>query len=220
MRVLVAEDDDDLRPVIVIALRGASLTVDAVADIPAADEALAVTSYDCVVFDRMLPSGDAVNYLASQRRRGWSTPAMFLTARDSVDDRILGLEYADDYLGKPFAIAELVARVRNLCHRGDTRRPSVLRCGDLEMDLGRREVRRDGVLLSLTLKQYSVLEQLMINLEHTVSRTDLFEHCWDEHAAANSNALDVTIAMLRRKLGPPEMIRTLRGYGYRLVPAE
>ncbi|MGW4125489.1 response regulator [Nocardia sp. NPDC004711] len=154
MGVLVAEDDD-LRPVLVIALGGASLTVDAVSDILEADGALAVTSYDCVVFDRMLPSGDAAHYVASQRRRGWSTPTIFLSARNTVDDCVRGFEYADDYLGKPFAVAELVARVRGLCRRADRGRPCVMQCGDLEMDLGRRVVRRCGVLLILTRERCS-----------------------------------------------------------------
>jgi DNA-binding response OmpR family regulator len=220
VRVLVAEDDDNLRPGVVIALRGAAFTVDAVRDLRCADEALATTTYNCAVFDRMLPGGDAAHYVAHQRRSGWAVPTLLLSARNSVADRVDGLEYADDYLGKPFALVELVARVRSLCRRADQHCPSVLRCGDLEVDLGRREVRRNGVLLSLTLKQYSVLEMLMINDRHTVSRSELFMHCWDEHAAENPNALDVTIAMLRRKLGAPEIIRTLRGFGYQLVPAE
>ena len=220
VRVLVAEDDDDLRPGLVIALRGASFAVDAVRNLREADEALTTTTYNCVVFDRILPGGDAMQYVAHQRRSGWSIPTLLMSARDSLADRVHGLEYADDYLGKPFAVKELVARVRCLCRRTDRRYLSVLRYGDLEMDLGRREVRRDGVLLSLTLTQYSVLELLMINDQHTVSRSELFAHCWDEHAAENPNALDVTITMLRRKLGAPEIIRTLRGYGYRLGPAE
>jgi DNA-binding response OmpR family regulator len=215
---LVAEDDDDLRRAIAVSLRGAALTVDTVADLPEADEALATSHYDCVVLDRMLPSGDAAAYVESHRRAGWSVPTLFLSAMNTVEDRVRGLACADDYLGKPFAMIELVARVRSLCRRADRPRATVIHCGDLEMDLGRREVRRSGVLLSLTFKQFAVLELLMISDGHTVSRSELFAHCWDEHACDNGNALDVTIALLRRKLGPPEVLRTLRGFGYRLEP--
>jgi DNA-binding response OmpR family regulator len=211
VRVLVIEDDDNLRVAITASLRAAGFAVDAVADLPAADEALAVNAYDCAVFDRMLPSGDALHYV---RVRCPAVPVLFLTARDAVADRIAGLEYGDDYLVKPFAVAELVARVRSLCRRVATGRPPVLRCGDLEIDSGRHEVRRAGVLITLTAKEFVVLEQLAARQGRPVTRAELIEEAWDPMADPASNVLDVVITQLRRKLRQPPMIHTVRGTGY------
>ncbi|MGQ0841349.1 winged helix-turn-helix domain-containing protein [Actinokineospora sp.] len=219
MRVLVIEDDDDLRVAISGALRGAGFAVDAVADLPAADEALAVNSYDCAVFDRMLPSGDSLAYVRASRAAGSVVPVLFLTARDAVADRIAGLAHGDDYLVKPFAVAELAARVRSLCRRVGAGPPPVLRCGDLELDLGRHEVRRAGVLLTLTAKEFAVLEQLVLRQGHPVRRADLIAHGWDPFVDPASNVLDVLMAQLRRKLRDPPMIYTVRGIGYQVNPA-
>jgi two-component system, OmpR family, response regulator len=216
VRVLVIEDDDDLRVAITASLRAAGFAVDAVADLPPADEALAVNSYDCTVFDRMLPSGDALGYVRARRP---AVPVLFLTARDSVADRIAGLEHGDDYLVKPFAVAELVARVRSLCRRVATGRPPILRCGDLEIDGGRHEVRRAGVLITLTAKEFVVLEQLVAHQGRPATRAELIEEAWDRMADPASNVLDVLITQLRRKLGKPPMIHTVRGVGYRIEPA-
>ena len=216
MRVLVIEDDDDLRVAITASLRAAGFAVDAVADLPPADEALAVNSYDCTVFDRMLPSGDALHYVRARRP---AVPVLFLTARDSVADRIAGLEHGDDYLVKPFAVAELVARVRSLCRRVAAGRPPILRCGDLEIDGGRHEVRRAGVLITLTAKEFVVLEQLVAQQGRPATRAELIEEAWDRMADPASNVLDVLITQLRRKLGKPPMIHTVRGVGYRIEPA-
>jgi DNA-binding response OmpR family regulator len=214
---LVIEDDDDLRVAVTASLRAAGFAVDAVADLPPADEALAVNSYDCTVFDRMLPGGDALDYV---RARRLAVPVLFLTARDSVTDRIAGLEHGgDDYLVKPFAVAELVARVRSLCRRVATGRPTVLRCGDLEIDGGRHEVRRAGVLITLTAKEFVVLEQLVAQQGRPATRAELIEAAWDRMADPASNVLDVMVTQLRRKLGKPPMIHTERGVGYRIEPA-
>lgn len=207
------EDDDDLRVAITASLRAAGFAVDAVADLPGADEALAVNAYDCTVFDRMLPSGDALHYV---RARPPAAPVLFLTARDAVADRIAGLEYGDDYVVKPFATEELVARVRSLCRRMATGRPPVLRCGDLEIDSGRHEVRRAGVLITLTAKEFTVLEQLVARQGQSVTRAALIEEAWDRLVDPASNVLDVLITQLRRKLRQPAMIHTVRGVGYRI----
>jgi two-component system, OmpR family, response regulator len=216
MRVLVIEDDDDLRVAITASLRAAGFAVDAASDLPAADEALTVNAYDCTVFDRMLPSGDALHYVRTRRP---AVPVLFLTARDAVADRIAGLEYGDDYLVKPFATAELVARVRSLCRRVATGRPPVLRCGDLEIDSGRHEVRRAGVLITVTAKEFTVLEQLVARRGRPVTRAELIEEAWDRMVDPASNVLDVLITQLRRKLRQPPMIHTVRGVGYRIDPA-
>ncbi|MET8630013.1 response regulator transcription factor [Kitasatospora sp. NPDC004669] len=220
MRVLVIEDDDDLRFAVAAALRGGGLAVDEVADLPAADEALFVTDYDCAVFDRMLPAGDAVDYVQRLRRTGRTVPVLFLTARDQVADRVAGFDAGgDDYLVKPFAAPELVARVRSLCRRAGTVRPPVHRIADLEIDTARRQVRRAGVLLVLTSKEFSVLELLATRADQAVPRAELIEKCWDEMAEPNSNVLDVLVSQLRRKLGDPQLIHTVRGTGYRLAEA-
>jgi DNA-binding response OmpR family regulator len=213
VRVLLLEDDEDLRFAIGFALRGAGLAVDEVGDLPAADAALAVNAYDCAVMDRMLPSGDSLAYL---RNAHVTVPVLLLTAMDSVHERIAGLEHADDYLVKPFAMAELVARVHSLCRRTGTEQVPELRCGDLVLDIARHEARRGGVLLTLTAKEFLVLAELMRNQGHDVSRTVLVDRAWDELTSPASNVLDVLIAQLRRKLGPPPMISTVRGVGYRI----
>ncbi|WP_067467081.1 winged helix-turn-helix domain-containing protein [Actinomadura macra] len=218
MRVLIVEDDEDLRYGVEAALRAAGLAVDTAADLPEADEALTVNDYDCVVFDRILPTGDALNYVRQRRGIGWTSAVLFLTARDSTADRVAGFEHGgDDYLVKPFALAELIARVRNLCRRGQVARPPVLRHADIELDTARCQARRAGVLLTLTSKEFAVLEQLMIREGSVVGRGVLIEHCWDEMAEPMSNVVDVVIANLRRKLGDPQPIVTVRGTGYRLA---
>ncbi|MEU6731769.1 response regulator transcription factor [Streptomyces physcomitrii] len=218
MRVLVVEDDENLRFALTAALRGSGLAVDEAPDLPQADEALFVTSYDCAVLDRTLPSGDAAAWVRDWRRGGGAVPVLFLTARDTVADRVEGFEAGgDDYLVKPFAVPELIARVHSLCRRSGAVRPPVYRCGDLEIDTARREVRRDGVLLMLTGKEFAVLEMLAARADQALSRGALIEGCWDEMAEPQSNVLDVLISQLRRKLGEPPLIRTVRGVGYRLL---
>lgn len=218
MRVLVVEDDEDLRIAVSAALRSAALAVDSAGDLASGDEALFVNAYDCVVFDRMLPDGDSIGYVHRRRQEGWAVPVLFLTARDTLADRVNGFEHGgDDYLVKPFAVAELTARVLSLCRRAGTGRLPVLRYDDVELDTGRREVRRDGVLLTLTAKEFSVLEYLMARPEQAASRADLIEHCWDANADPMSNVVDVTIKRLRAKLREPELIQAVRGRGYRLT---
>ncbi len=218
MRVLLVEDDADLRFGVAAALRAAGLAVDEAVDLPQADEALFTTAYDCVVFDRMLPSGDAAAYVEKLRRTGRAVPVRFLTARDTVADRVEGFARGgDDYLVKPFAVPELVARVRSLCRRAPAVAPPVLRVGDVEIDPARRQVRRAGVLLTLTRREFAVLEVLATRADRAVGRAELIESCWDEMAEPQSNVLEVLVSQLRRKLGAPPLLHTVRGVGYRLA---
>ncbi|MER8012012.1 response regulator transcription factor [Streptomyces sp. NPDC094149] len=220
MRVLLVEDDDDLRDVIASGLRGAGFLVDCAPDWPEADAMLFVTDYDCVVLDRLVPHGDTLVPLEERRRSGWSAPVLCLTALHSLQDRVDGFTFGvDDYLAKPFAMPELVMRLRSLTRRAPERLPVFLRCADVELDVARREVRRAGVLLSLTPKEYAVLQQLLVHQDRVVDRSHLIEHCWDEMADPVSNVIDAVIAGLRRKLGTPPLVHTVRGQGFRLGEA-
>ncbi|WP_438289557.1 response regulator transcription factor [Streptomyces sp. HUAS TT7] len=217
MRVLVVEDDPDLGPTIAAGLRGAGFAVDRAEDLQEADLKASVNAYDCVIADRGLPDGDALTLVKRWRSDGRATPVLVLTALGTVDDRVSGFEHgADDYLVKPFAMAELTVRVRALCRRDQPPRLPQLTVGDLTLDLPSRRVRRAGVLLTLTAKEFSVLEALMSRAGDVLTRSELIESCWDEMSDPMSNVVDVVIGQLRRKLGPPDLIVSLRGVGYRV----
>lgn len=214
VRVLVMEDEPELGGEIAAGLRSVGYAVDLVATIADAGLAISVNDYDCLVLDRMVPDGDGLELVRDVRGNGAGVPVLLLTAMDAVADRVSGLtDGADDYLVKPFAFAELAARVGALCRRGAQSRPPVLHAGGLEIDTARKRVRRDGVLLSLGAKEFAVLELLAVRAGQVVSRTDLIEHCWDEQADPVSNVVDAVIAQLRRKLGAP-VISTVRGAGF------
>ncbi|MEU5666217.1 response regulator transcription factor [Streptomyces longwoodensis] len=218
MRVLLVEDEEDLRQVISAGLRDAGYAVDTASDWPEADVMLDLVPYSCVVLDRLVPSGDTLLPLQERRRRGWTTPVLCLTALNEVADRVDGFHSgADDYLAKPFAMVELVLRVGSLVRRAPERLPVVLRYADVELDEVRREVRRAGVLLYPTPKEYAILHHLLLHPDEVVTRTALIEHCWDEMADPVSNVVDAVMAGLRRKLGEPALIRTVRGHGFRLT---
>jgi two-component system OmpR family response regulator len=216
VRVLLAEDDENLRVAVGVSLREAGFAVDTAADLPEADLVLSVNAYDCAVFDRMLPAGDALDYVAGRRRAGWSVPVLFLTGRSGTDDRVQGLAWGDDYLSKPFAVAELVVRVRSLCRRGGGSPAPALQHAGLEIDPERYEARRDGRPLTLTAKEFVVVERLVRARGQPVRRAELIAAAWDELVPPASNVLDVLIAQLRRKLGPPHILHTVRGVGYLL----
>lgn len=214
MRVLVAEDHEALADRIAEGLRDAGMAVDVVNDGAAALAETGYTDYDVVVLDRDLPvvHGDQVcKSLAGKRAR-----ILMLTAAAEVDDRVDGLELgADDYLGKPFAFQELVARVRALGRRSPSA-PPLVRHGDLIVDRARHRASRGGDLLSLTRKEFGILEMLLAADGAVVSAEELLEHVWDANADPMSNIVPVTMARLRRKLGDPPLIETVVGRGYRI----
>jgi len=215
VRVLLVEDDHELGQAVVAGLRAGGFAVDWADGLADADVKHSVHTYDCVVLDRGLPDGDGLDLLRAWRSQHARTPVLVLTALHALPDRIAGFaDGADDYLGKPFAMDELVVRVGALCRRAEPPRETVLRVLGVEMDLPRRRVRRDGVLLSLTSKEFAVLELLLTRAGHVVSRSEFIEHCWDEMAEPMSNVVDVVVAQLRRKLGDPPVIATARGAGF------
>jgi DNA-binding response OmpR family regulator len=217
MRLLLVEDDSALRTAVAEGLRHARYSVD---DVTSAEDALAridLDPYDLLVLDLGLPGADGLTLLHAVRQRGRTFPVLVLTARGSVEDRVTGLDAgADDYLAKPFAFPELLARVRALLRRNQNVGPNVLRVADVELDPARFEVRRGGELVSVTAKEFAILEYLMRHAGQLVTRSMLLESCWDSSYDGLSNLVDVNLSRLRRKLdttGRPPLLHTIRGAG-------
>ncbi len=218
MRVLVVEDEEPLAEAIARGLRREGMAVDVAYDGDLGLEKAMMTRYDVLVLDRDLPgiSGDDVcRQLAAEASL---TRVLMLTAAGGLADRVEGLELgADDYLGKPFAFAELVARVRALGRRATPAAPPVMTGpGRLELDPARRTASRDGVALDLTRKEFAVLEELLRADGAVVSSEELLDRVWDEHADPATTIVRVTVMTLRKKLGEPQVVQTVVGAGYRL----
>lgn len=219
MRLLFLEDDDILRDEIAGRFRRAGFAVDEATTIEGARLQIDLTGYDCLVLDRTVSDGDAVDLALQLRRDGSSVPILFLTARDAIAERVAGFESGgDDYLVKPFAFPELLARVRALASRGQRPQATELVAGCLRLNSIRHQVTRDGILLSMTPKEFAVLNVLMELPGAVVSRSDLIDRCWDEFHDPASNVVDVLMWQLRKTLGNPDPIETVRGVGYRLRP--
>jgi DNA-binding response OmpR family regulator len=220
MKLLVVEDDAALVAALTRGLRGAGFGVDAAIDAEQARELMSVGEYDLVLLDLGLPGIDGLALLRSIRDRALSIPVLVLTARGEVADRVAGLDAgADDYLLKPFAFPELLARIRALSRRGTPLLPTIMRIADLEVDPARFEVRRRGELLSLTTKEFAILEYFIRHAGELVTRTMLLESCWDGSYDGLSNLVDVHVGRLRRKLDLPgarPLLHTIRGAGFLL----
>lgn len=221
MRVLLVEDDDTLRESATAFLRASGFAVDPAGTGKMARSLAAVSPYDVVVLDIRLPDDDGFVLCTALRARTPAPRVLMATARDAVEDRIAGLDLgADDYLVKPYALGELVARVRALMRRPDHAAPTLLRVEDLVLDPATREARRNGRVITLTTKEFAVLEVLMRAPGRVLTREFIGEHAWDDNFDPMSNVIDVYIARLRRKVdadGDVPLLSTVRGAGYRLA---
>ncbi|MFZ3592727.1 response regulator transcription factor [Streptomyces sp. BH104] len=217
MRILVAEDERFLADLVVEGLQAEAMAVDVAYDGATALERLAVNDYDVLVLDRDLPRVHGDEICRTVAQLGERVRILMLTASGAVHDRVAGLNLgADDYLAKPFAFDELVARIRALGRRAGPPLPPVLECGDIVMDTARRQASRDGRYLTLSRKEYAVLEVLMRARGAVVSTEELLERAWDEHTDPFTTVVKVTMSKLRSKLGDPPVIVTVAGSGYRL----
>ncbi|HEX6237992.1 MAG TPA: response regulator transcription factor [Acidimicrobiales bacterium] len=216
MRVLLVEGDGDERAVAVRQLRREGFAVDVRADLSEAEAAVLEQDYDCVVSARELPDGDSLKLVEQWRADGNDVPVMFIDGDAPLEERLAGLAVADDYLAEPYQVSELVARVRVLCRRRTWLLPVIERYGDLEVNRSTREVWRAGMRCDLTPKEFAILEVLVERAGGVVSVSELVERCWDDRADLFTRAVYVHVASLRRKLGEPPLVRTVRGEGYAL----
>ena len=224
MRILLAEDEKALNRVITRRLGWEGYSVDSCFDGQEALDYLSAVEYDAVVLDVMMPKTDGFEVLTQMRERGDDTPVLFLTARDSLADKVEGLDLgADDYLVKPFEFDELMARLRVLTRRKSAGKSNTYVCADLTVDTARHRVTRGDAELTLTAKEYALLEYLIRNKGIVLSREQIEMNLWSGDYIVGSNVVDVYIRMLRKKVDADyedKLIQTVRGYGYVLKEAE
>ena len=218
MRILVAEDERDLNEILCKKLRSEDYCVDGCFDGEEALDYLASVDYDAVILDIMMPKRSGLEVVEQLRRQGNQTPVLFLTARDSIDDRVTGLDAgADDYLVKPFAFDELLARLRVMTRKRGGERSNLFTIDDLTLDIRSKRVERGGAELKLSAKEYAMLEYLIRNKGVVLSRIQIEENIWGFDYEGSSNIVDVYIRYLRRKIDkdhPVKLIHTIRGSGY------
>ena len=224
MRVLIVEDEPQMAALLRRGLAAEGMAIDLAGSGEDAVPRAEATSYDAIVLDVMLPGIDGFEVCRRLREAGVWAPVLMLTARDAVRDRVAGLDAgADDYLTKPFSYAEFLARLRALVRRGDAERPVVLEAGGLRLDPATRQVWRDDEEISLSAKEFAVLETFMRRSGEVLSRFDLLEHAWDYEYENRSNVVDAYVRLLRKKIDKPfgtASIETVRGAGYRLRSEE
>jgi two-component system copper resistance phosphate regulon response regulator CusR len=218
MKILIVEDEPKTGDYLRQGLAEAGFVVDLARDGLDGLHLARTGDYDLLILDVMLPGLDGWGVLRDLRRAGREMPVLFLTARDQVEDRVRGLELgADDYLVKPFAFSELLARVRTLLRRGRAKEPDVLRAADLELDLLRRRVTRAGARIDLTAKEFALLELLLRRQGEVLPRSLIASQVWDMNFDSDTNVIEVAVRRLRAKVDEPfepKLIRTVRGMGY------
>lgn len=218
MRILVVEDEDKIAGLIRRGLREEGYAVDIAKDGIEGEFLASTNDYDAIIMDVMLPKKDGISLCASLRVKRIATPVIMVTAKDAVSDKVKGLDSgADDYLTKPFAFEELLARIRSLLRKRDNNSAIKLRVGTLELDIISHKVSREGKDIVLTSKEYALLEYLMRNAGSVITRTMIAEHVWDINFDTDTNVIDVYINYLRRKVDDgfkKNLIQTVRGRGY------
>jgi two-component system, OmpR family, response regulator len=214
MRILVVEDEPDMRVLLARSLQEQGYAVDAAADGREGLIKAVALQYDALILDLMLPLMDGLTVLKELRREGHLAPVLLLTARDAVQDRVTGLDLgADDYLAKPFELAELMARLRALTRRAAGKASAVIEIGDIRIDMASQTVFRSGELVPLTPREYSLVELLALHRGELVTRTTIYDHLYDENDDSLSNLIDVHVSNIRKKLHK-DFIATRRGQGY------
>lgn len=221
MRLLLVEDEPELASILTKGFREQGMQVTHASTLPGGRLEASRARFDVIVLDVMLPGGSGIELCRELRGRGLATPILMLTARDTVDDRVVGLEVgADDYVTKPFAFRELVARVRALARRRPALVPRVVTVANLEVDLASRRVQRGGRPIELTAKEFALLEFFVLHRGEVVDRAAITAHVWDDNHDPFTNVLEVLVRRLRRKIDDafePKLIQTLRGAGYRFA---
>ncbi len=218
MRILIAEDEKSLNRIIAKQLKASGYSVDCAFNGEEAYDLISMTDYDAAVFDVMMPRIDGFSLLKKIRKEGNNLPVLFLTARDSIEDRVEGLDIgADDYLVKPFAFEELLARIRVIIRKNSVSNSNIITVADLTVDISSRKVTRGGKDISLSAKEYELLQYLAVNNSIVLSREKIEDHIWNYDYEGGTNVVDVYIRYLRKKIDEgydKKLIHTVRGMGY------
>lgn len=218
MRLLIAEDEKNLNKILTQQLEDSGYTVDSCFDGEDALDHILLTDYDAIILDIMMPGMDGLEVLKQARQKEITSPILFLTARDSIEDRVAGLDLgADDYLTKPFAFEELLARVRVLVRKKSGNKTNIYTLADLTVDIQSRQVKRGDTVISLSSREFAILEYMIMNKNIVLSRDNLERHVWSYDYEGSSNMVDVYIRYLRKKIDEgfePKLIHTVRGAGY------